>query len=462
MSFACRTHPSVLAQHRLSPRWTLQFQRFLWQDRIPRLGNITDRHAFAYAGATITLAATAAALAAQHRRMTAGKAESPSSGLCNKQAELIEHPVTGCEPGPYPVGVTTIQFDDHSRTDPDGGPRGLQTEIWYPATQDSKMLPLNRYSDFLARGVIPGCIDRAEDPDAIGGYRQGLKIKELDLCWQNLARRDAQICSPEEGELWPIVVFSHGSGAFRASYVYFTEFLASHGFVVVACDHVGSSRYTIINGKVVKGGGHRGEASQEDRPKDVIFLLDQMQRMHFGCDSRFTGRLDLSRCAVAGMSFGGWTVAKVLEMNDPRIRVGVLQCPSLARGTLGNSSITAPVMIMLGAQDTVIGAQGIKLCHDYFAATSGPCYLVEVFKAGHVSFSSCEQYNIAYGNGIGTSRSLTSPGDVYEPINPGKMHAMVNLYTLAFLDEHLRYKVDQHSFLNANQFPSEISYKCRK
>ena len=40
--------------------------------------------------------------------------------------------VTGMEPGPYPVGVTTMQFDDHSRTDPtSGGPRRLQTEVWH-------------------------------------------------------------------------------------------------------------------------------------------------------------------------------------------------------------------------------------------------------------------------------------------------------------------------------------------
>ena len=40
--------------------------------------------------------------------------------------------VTGMEPGPHPVGVTTMQFDDHSRTDPtSGGPRRLQTEVWH-------------------------------------------------------------------------------------------------------------------------------------------------------------------------------------------------------------------------------------------------------------------------------------------------------------------------------------------
>ena len=46
--------------------------------------------------------------------------------------------VTGLPDGPFPVGVTTMQFDDHSRTDPvSGGPRRLQTEIWYPAAAEA-------------------------------------------------------------------------------------------------------------------------------------------------------------------------------------------------------------------------------------------------------------------------------------------------------------------------------------
>ena len=40
--------------------------------------------------------------------------------------------VTGLTPGPYAVGVRTIQLTDESRQE-DGAPRQLQTEVWYPA-----------------------------------------------------------------------------------------------------------------------------------------------------------------------------------------------------------------------------------------------------------------------------------------------------------------------------------------
>ena len=128
------------------------------------------------------------------------------------------------------------------------------------------------------------------------------------------------------------MLFSHGSGAFRASYIYWTEYLASHGFCVVACDHAGSARYTQLDGEVVKPGGARSTRAQmeADRPADLLFLLDRMGALAAGADSRFAGRLDATNCAVTGMSFGGWTCAQVLEARDPRVKAAILQCPSLA------------------------------------------------------------------------------------------------------------------------------------
>src|ERR1700761_9863608 len=131
--------------------------------------------------------------------------------------------------GPYPVGVTTMQLDDASRPDPELGPRPLRTEIWYPATDAAKSLPKNLYSDFLMRGAIPGTVAVAEE--GLGGYRKGLTVAELDKTFKNISVRDAQV---RDGK-WPLIVFSHGSGGTRVGYIFFVEFMASHGYVVMAC-----------------------------------------------------------------------------------------------------------------------------------------------------------------------------------------------------------------------------------
>lgn len=377
---------------------------------------------------------------------------------------------TGLPPGPYPVGVTSLQLDDHSRQDPEGGPRSLQTEIWYPAGEEARELPRNRFSEFLGRGTIPGSIEAAEASDAIGGYRSGLTIAELDDSWSNLAVRDARLRDPAQEiggkplkDGWPLVIFSHGSGAYRASYIFWTEFLASQGFIVAACDHPGSARYTQVNGRVIKPGGPRSERSQmeADRPLDVLFLLDSLAKLTDGQDSRFAGRVDVNRCALTGMSFGGWTAAAALEFNDPRVKAALLMCPSLmsaeGRLTKERTNLHTPLMVMIGTEDTVIGTEGNALCRDFVKKPEGCSFLMEIKRGGHCSFTSCDLYNPAYGNGIGESTSLSSPGSMYMPLEISKQHEIINGYGLAFLDKFIR--GGSGSFLTENHYPDELVYK---
>lgn len=349
--------------------------------------------------------------------------------------------------GPFQVGVTTIQFDDASRKDPtSGGPRRLQTEIWYPAAASAAELPRNKYSDFLGGDSAPeGAVAAADAADAIGGYKDGLTIASLDSTWPNEAVRDAAPCG-ECARPWPLVIFSHGSGAFRASYIYWTEFLASHGFVVAACDHLGSARYTIVDGEVVKPGGARSTRAQmeADRPADMRHLIDRMEALSAaGGDARFAGRIDASRTALTGMSFGGWASAAALEAADARVKCAVMQCASIAMSGGGKLATereerTKPVLLMLGSEDTVVGEAGNEACRQYAASHEGPAYLLEIRRGGHVSFTSCELYNEEYGNGIGPSASLSAPGATYEPLPIAEQHRVINSYGLAFLNAHLR------------------------
>jgi len=377
--------------------------------------------------------------------------------------------MTGLPPGPYPVGVTTLQLDDHSRQDADGGPRSLQTEIWYPAGEEAHDLPRNRFSEFLGRGVIAGSIESAEASDAIGGYRAGLTIAELDETWPNLAVRDARLRDPTQengGKLkdgWPLVIFSHGSGAYRASYIFFTEFLASQGFIVAACDHPGSARYTQVSGRVIKPGGPRSERPQmeADRPLDVLFLLDSMAKLSDGQDSRFAGRVDVNRSALTGMSFGGWTAAAALEFNDPRVKAAIMMCPSLmsagGRITKERTNCHTPLMVMIGTEDTVIGTEGNALCREFARKPEHHGYLLEIKAGGHCSFTSCDLYNPAYGNGIGESKSLTNPGSMYTPLDISRQHEIINRYGFAFLEKYLC--GGNGNDLTSNHYGDDIEYK---
>jgi len=335
----------------------------------------------------------------------------------------LKSSITGMEKGKYPVGVTTIQFDDPNRIDP-GNPkkkRGLQTEIWYPAIDDASRMTRTKYSEYLG---VKGCTNVEEATckanEVLRMLRDGLTIEEMDdstnKTWMTDAVRDVKPRDLESKDRkWPLVLFSHGPDACRSSYLYWTEFLASQGFVVAACDHPGSASFTVIDGKVIQPGGLRSfQTSMElERPRDLMTLLNGMERLSRS-DSRFAGKVDCNNVAVTGVSLGGYTAAAVLERNDPRIKAAVMKCPTLNTSGqaafpnrpklhIGRRNKTTPVMIMVGAEDTTLGEDGIMAARKYVDSQKNGenhAYLFEIARGGHASFTSCEMYNPDYGNGV--------------------------------------------------------------
>lgn len=354
--------------------------------------------------------------------------------------------------GPYPVGVVTMQLDDKARVDPElNVPRPLRTEIWYPAVDAARNMPKNKYSDFVSGiNTVPGALDAVNAQ--LNMYKPGLTVAELEKTYKNVAVRDVQV---RDGK-WPLVVFSHGSGGTRVGYVFLTEFLASHGFIVMAADHIGNSNYTIVNNMVVKSGGPRGQASSTDRPKDVSFLIDAMTAMNAKTGDRFNGHVDLDRIGGAGMSFGGSTTKNVIEQ-DKRVKAAVMLAPGGPTGQRAN--FDTPVMMMIGTEDTTIREAGNATNRAYYEATKGPRYMVEIKDGGHYSFTSVDQYNSNYGNGIGTGKRITIPDQpvTYTPID--LQHKIINAYALAFLGRYLRNEMGYDAFLNQNHYGDVIIYK---
>jgi len=350
--------------------------------------------------------------------------------------------IYGLPLGPFPVGVTTVQIDG----DPNRG-RGLQTEIWYPATKDSLDMPTTKFSEYLGLDTCKdsqAALDAANADGAIGGYRDGISVAELDETWLTNAVRNA----PLEAGRFPLVVFSHGSGAYRVSYSFWTEFLASHGYIVAACDHPGSARYTIVDGEVIIPGGPRSKREQMevDRPLDIIQIIDGIEANT--PKSKVLEAADTSNVAITGMSFGGFTTAATLEFQDPRVSAAVMMCASMSMSgtkdlhTPVRKNKSTPVMVMIGTEDTVLGDYHNDSNRKYVDNhTDGDAYLLEIKRGGHVSFTSCELYNPEYGNGInaiGQSKSLTNPGELYTPLDIQTQHQIINSCGLEFLNKYLK------------------------
>jgi predicted dienelactone hydrolase len=153
------------------------------------------------------------------------------------------------EAGPHGVGATTLTWTD------DRG-KELVAEVWYPAE--------------------PGC-----SPD-----------EYPELPFVGLACRNAE----PVGEGWPLVAFSHGYGGIRYQSIFMTEWLATHGYVVVSPDHAHNTLLDLDE-------AYDAQVAME-RPGDVIRAVDRLA-------VDLPGLADDTRYGMSGHSFGGWTTLAV-------------------------------------------------------------------------------------------------------------------------------------------------------
>ncbi|MEW6212497.1 MAG: hypothetical protein AB1631_29495 [Acidobacteriota bacterium] len=347
--------------------------------------------------------------------------------------------------GPFPVGVTSTVFIDKSRTDNfTKEPRTLVTEIWYPATDDARQKPKNKYSDFIP-------VEARPQIDALMKLGFKTSLDELDKNFWNDAFRDADV---RRGR-FPLVVFSHGNGGTRTQNTFWCDYLASHGYIVVSADHTANARATVIKGRVIPYQASERENSAKDRPRDASFLLDQMIAWDKGADRRFAGRIDTARACVAGMSFGSYT-AIVAADHDPRFKAVV----AMAAAPESHTNLLVPSLLMLGAEDLTIRAAGNARIRDNHASHKGPAYLIEIKKGGHYSFTDMFKINKNFGDGVGRGKRL----DTNEPIEYTSMeetYKIINSYSIAFLGHHLRGQKEYLDFLQSNHWPDLMIWEAK-
>lgn len=178
------------------------------------------------------------------------------------EASLAEQTLAGT-PGPYPVARRTIEVTDPQRPD-----RTLPVDVWYPAAQPAG-------GDLTDYEFLPGL-----------GYTSDSVSAEAPAA---------------EGE-FPLLVYSHGSGGFRWIATFFTEFMASKGYVVAAPDHRGNTAIDQLTDQAAE----RAQ-SAADRPADVTATIDAMIAAGENPDDPLAGRIDAEKIAVSGHSFGGFT-----------------------------------------------------------------------------------------------------------------------------------------------------------
>ncbi len=341
--------------------------------------------------------------------------------------------------GPYAVGVRTfVLVDDGRKDETTGGPRTLVTEAWYPAADEARSLPKMHFPEFFGPYQAEATRALKRDP------------KDIDAGFSSLAARGAPARATGAKGEWPLVVFSHGNGGFRAQNAFQMEHLASHGYCVLSPDHTGNASLSPLPDQPVRHDRKARGRSAEDRPRDVRFLIDRALAADRPEVEWLRGRVDPRAIAVAGHSFGGFTAVKLVE-EDPRIRAIIpMTVAFIARPT------AIPTLVMLGAEDSTVGKAGNLASRGYYLGCTGPRNLLILLRGGHFTFTEMGLINPNFGDGIGRGKSTSGEPMEFIPIPMAK--EIINAYTLAFLERHLRGSEGARRFLDANRYPQEIEW----
>jgi predicted dienelactone hydrolase len=323
--------------------------------------------------------------------------------------------------GPYAVGTTYLDLVDTARpetftADPQDR-RELLVQIWYPAAP-------------VARGQPVAYLERPRAVVAAAAGGSGVPLPAFVLDHLKLVRthayRDAPLAADQSR--YPVLVFSHGYLSYAVQNTVLMEELASHGYVVASISHPYEALVTSYpDGRDVPADDaalaalfergvlvHPG-ASLRIWTDDTRFVLDQLESVDAERPGGlFAGRLDLARLGVLGMSFGGTTACQVCA-EDARCRASLdldgdlygARCRDSKPFAFLLSSERRPPQCLTGAQSDA--------------------YLLTVRDTKHRDFGDFPLYS-----------PLMPLTGYFGTVDARRMTSIMNAYTRAFFDRHLR------------------------
>lgn len=251
--------------------------------------------------------------------------------------------------GPWSVGAKTVMVG------------ALRTEVWYP------VLPASVEGATKARYDIRQALPPEE----------AAKIPDDDNPWQDCdCVRDAQLDATHGP--YPVIVFVHGTAAFRHQSLAITTHWASHGFIVVAADHPG-----LMLGDLL-GMACGAPAVPQDLSGNIDSLLAAVAAP--GGELAFlAGHVDATRVAITGHSAGGSAAAQAGD------KANVKAIISMAGNRAATATTLESAMFLSGLSDTVVSPGQVKTA---WSGSVMPRRYVALTGAGHLAFSDlCDTKN---------------------------------------------------------------------
>ena len=356
------------------------------------------------------------------------------------------HVFAGDPRGPYETGTfeelwINEALEDPSTADPHDK-RKVMVQIWYPAT-------------------VPKRARRAPYVLSPQLYAKDHWVHQLEHV-QTQSFLDAPVAATVER--FPVLIYNHGGGNPHFSATFQTEFLASHGYVVVSIGHSGANDIERFpDGSSYRNDGVSWRASPPENAqlasrdgfeyvwqhsdlslfvKDISFALDRLGAMNANPKHRFYERLDLDRVGSLGWSLGGF-ISLQATRDEPRIKAAV-NLDGWPYGLMGsNGAVTRgverPVLLMFAGPSEAAGipaypggevdAEQVELARAAYTyywtmlrRSTADWYYVTIARTDHGNFSDPPLF------------AASDP----EWLHPRVAHAIINGYVLEFFDKQVR------------------------
>jgi hypothetical protein len=359
------------------------------------------------------------------------------------------------KPGPYSVGLKVIeQYDrsrvfnstteEHDKPVTAEGPRPLQTLVWYPAEKksNSREMTFGDYATLIKTETSFGSPVEHGKPQAfVEQYMHGLTALST---W---SVRDAPM---KEGR-FPLVIYAPSLNAPATENIELCEYLASHGFVVMASPSMGATSRAMT----VDIAGADAEA------RDMSFLIDF---------ARTLPDTDMSEVAAMGYSWGGMA-ALFDAARDKRIRALIsldgsfrYSAETVQRaGDVHPDQMTIPLLVFSRAEETLEtrDAQNLSSGKSDNAPsvlnqwTHGDLLHIHLLGVSHIQFSSLYQRSERFRR----EASHFSPAD-YSLEEGAESYNWMARYVLEFLNAYIKHDTEAMLFLkrtpNENDVPRHL------
>jgi predicted dienelactone hydrolase len=266
---------------------------------------------------------------------------------------------------------------------------------------------------------------------------------------------------------YPLIIFSHGFGATRQTYVGLSSHWASQGYVVIKPAHADSGKLEL--GTAEKAWADQTPADWRNRVRDVTAIIDGLDKIEESYPE-LKGKIDHTKIAVGGHSYGAFTAMLLggartfpggTSYADPRVKAVVAMSPQGPSNTFGLTAeswkdVHVPILYMTGTEDRGLSDNETPEWRRqaFENSPAGDKWLVVIAGARHASFTG------RIDPSAGATRTVNDPmlGDprvtrqpnapTEDPRRPGRegseglrirgIFSQVKAISLAFWDTYLK------------------------